>query len=161
VDLSKLNTSDWLVGGGAIAFLISLFLPWYGDPTGFSDFANNGSDYFLTGWIPLLLIIAAFVFTVLPKLADGVNLPETIGPLPRLQAALVAAGAAAILVLLRLIIASDNVGDIDTDFTLDRKYGLFLALLAAIAVAAGAFLKYQGNEDADSSSSSSAPPTPF
>jgi hypothetical protein len=160
VDLSKLNTSDWLVSGGAIVFLISLFLPWYGIDDQFGSFANNGSDYFLTGWLPMLLIIAVFVFTVLPKLAEGVNLPEVIGPVPRLQAALIAAGAAAVLVLLRLIIASDNVGSIDVDVDLDRKYGLFLALLAAIAVAAGAFLKNQAEEDAGSSSSS-APPTPF
>jgi hypothetical protein len=64
-----------------------------------------------------------------------------------------------VLVLLRLLIASDNVGDIDADVDLDRKYGLFLALLAAIAAAAGAFLKYQGKEGG--TSSSSAPPTPF
>ena len=29
VDFSKLKTSDWLVGGGAIAYLIAMFLPWY------------------------------------------------------------------------------------------------------------------------------------
>ena len=77
---------------------------------------------------------------MLPNLAD-VNLPDQIGPVPRLQAALIAAGVAAVLVLLRLIFPSDNVGSIDVDVNLDRKYGLFLALLAAIAAAAGAFLK--------------------
>lgn len=161
MDLSKLNTSDWLIGGGAIAFLIALFLPWYGIDEGFGSFDNSGADYFLTGWIPLLLLIAVFVLTVLPKLAEGVKLPETIGPLPRLQAALIAAGVAAILVLLRLLIASDNVGDIDVDVNLDRKYGLFVALLASIAAAAGAFLKYQGKEVGGGGAASSGPPTPF
>jgi hypothetical protein len=158
VDLSKLTTSDWLVGGGGLAFLISMFLPWYG-VEGFSEANNSGFDYFLTGWIPLLLVIGTFVLTVLPKLADGVTLPETIGPLPRAQAALIAAGVAAVLVLLRLLITS-SVEVIGTTFDLDRKYGLFVALLAAIAVAAGAFLKYQGDEDAGGNASS-APPTPF
>lgn len=155
MDLSKLNTSDWLIGGGAIAFLIALFLPWYGK----GGFDNSGADYFLTGWIPLLLLIAAFVLTVMPKLAEGMNLPETIGPLPRLQAALIASGVAAVLVILRLLIASDNVGDIDVNVDLDRKIGLFIALLASIAAAAGAFLKYQGKEVGGGSSST--PPTPF
>jgi hypothetical protein len=160
VDFSKLQTSDWLIGGGAIVFLIALFLPWYGFDDEFIDFANNGADYFLTGWIPFLLIIGAFVLAVLPNLADGVNLPENLGPMSRLQAALVAAGAAAVLVLLRLLIASDNVGNIDVDVNLDRKYGLFVALIAAIVVAAGAFMKYQAG-DGDGASSSSTPPTPF
>ena len=35
----------------------------------------------------------------------------------------------------------------DTGFDLDREYGLFLALLAAIGLAAGGFLKSQGARD--------------
>jgi hypothetical protein len=155
VDLSKLNTNDWLVGGGAIAFLISMFLPWYG----LTGASNSGFDYFLTGWIPLLLIIVAFVLTVLPKLADGVNLPDEVGPLPRLQAAMIAAVVAAVLVLLRLLITS-SVEGFGVSVDLDRKFGLFIALLAAIAVAAGAFLKMQAGDE-DTGSSSTAPPTPF
>ena len=162
MDLSKLKPSDWLIGGGTIVFLISLFLPWYGIEEGPFEFNNAGSNYFLTGWLPLLLLIVAFVLLVLPKLADGVNLPNEIGPLPRVQAGLAAAGAAAVLVILRLIIASDNVGDIDTDFKLDRKYGLFLALLAALAAAAGAFMKYSGKDPDDAPGAGpGAPPTPF
>jgi hypothetical protein len=158
VDLSKLKTPDWLIGGGAIVFLISLFLPWYGFDDEFIDFSNSGADYFLTGWLPLLLIIAAFVLGVLPSLVEGVNIPENFGGISRAQATLIAAGVAAILVLLRLLITSDNVGNFDTGVDLDREYGLFLALLAAIAVAVGAFMKYQGGE---TGSSSSTPPTPF
>jgi 4-amino-4-deoxy-L-arabinose transferase-like glycosyltransferase len=159
VDLSKLNTNDWLIGGGAIAFLISIFLPWYGIDEFGVEFNNSGSEYLLTGWLPLALLIIAFVLVVLPKLSDGINLPEEVGPLSRAQAALAAAGAAAVLVVLRLIIPSDNIGSVDADVDLSRKYGLFLALLAVIAAAAGAFLNMQSNEDA--AGPSSAPPTPF
>jgi hypothetical protein len=135
-----------------------MFLPWYG-VEGFSEANNSGFDYFLTGWLPLLLIIVAFVFTVLPKLAEGVNLPDEVGPLPRLQAAMIAAAVAAVLVLLRLLVTSD-VEVLGEDFALDRKYGLFIALLAAIAVAAGAFLKMQSGDE-ETGGSSTAPPTPF
>jgi len=161
VDLSKLKPSDWLIGGGTLLFLISLFLPWYGIEEGPFEFNNSGADYLLTGWIPLLLLIAAFVLAVLPKLADGITIPDPLGPVPRLQAALIAAGAAAVLVVLRLIIASDDIGGFDADVNLDRKYGLFLALIAAVAAAAGAFMKYQGNEPELGSGSSNTPPTPF
>jgi hypothetical protein len=161
VDLSKLNTNDWLIGGGLIVFLIALFLPWYGFENEFIDFANNGSDYLLTGWLPLILLIIAFVFSVVPKLSDGMNLPEEIGPLTRSQAVVAAAGAAAVLVLLRLIIPSDNVGGVDVDADLSREFGLFLALLAAIAAAAGAFLKMQKGDDEGVGGGGAQPPTPF
>ena len=39
---------------------------------------------------------------------------------------------AAVLVVLRLLIGSDDVGSIDTGVDLDRKFGLFLAVIAAI-----------------------------
>jgi hypothetical protein len=61
--------------------------------------------------------------------------------------------------VLRLIIPSDNIGSVDADVDLSRKYGLFLALLAVIAAAAGAFLNMQSAED--TAGPSSAPPTPF
>jgi hypothetical protein len=87
VDLSKLNTNDWLISGGAIAFLISIFLPWYGIDEFGVEFNNSGSEYLLTGWLPLALLIIAFVLVVLPKLSDGINLPDEVGPLSRAQAA--------------------------------------------------------------------------
>lgn len=162
MDFSKLKVTDWLIAGGAIVFLIAMFLPWYGFDTGIGSVNNSGWSYFLGGILPLLLILAVFVITVLPKLADGVNIPDPIGPLPRAQAALAGAAAAAVIVLLRTIIASDNVGSFDVGVNAERKLGLFVALLAAIAVAAGAVMKYQGKEpDSLGGGGSAQPPTPF
>ena len=48
--------------------------------------------------------------------------------------------AAAVIVGLRLVIGSD-VDTIVGDFDLDRKFGLILALIAAIVVAAGGFTR--------------------
>ena len=158
MDFSKLKTSDWLVGGGAIAYLIAMFLPWY-QVKNFSAANVKGWDYFFFGIIPLLLILAVFAILVLPKLADGVKIPETIGPLPRLQAALIGAGAAAAIVLLRLLIKDD--GDVPgaADF-IERGIGLFLAFIAAAVVAVGAFMKYSG-KDPDTATPGSGPATPF
>ncbi len=163
MDLSKLKPSDWMVGGGAIVFLIAMVLPWYGFGDGGFSVNNTGFSYFLSGIIPLLLIIGVFVLTVLPKLVDSINLPDPIGPLPRLQAALAAAGLAAILVVLRLLIASDNVGSVDVGQNADRKFGLILAVLAVLAVAAGAFIKNQEGDDVGIGPGGPAggPPTPF
>lgn len=160
MDLSKMKPSDWLVGGGTLLFLIAMFLPWYKVDFGFADASVNGWDYFLLGIIPLLLLIAATVVTVVPKFVDGVNVPDQVGPLPKLQAALIAAGIATVLVLLRLLLKDDGGVDGADDF-IDRGIGLFLATLAAVAATVGAFLKYQGKEGDEVGPSSSAPPTPF
>jgi hypothetical protein len=136
VDLSKLSTSDRLIAGGGVVYLIAMFLPWYG----LSGGANNGWDYFLGGVIPLLLILVSAGKVLMTAMAPDSKLPDL--PMPWSQVHLIAGAAAAVLVLLRLIIGSD----IDAGFvsiSLDRKYGLFLALLSAAAVAAGGLLKFQ------------------
>jgi len=161
VDLSKLKPGDWLIGGGTLLYLIAMFLPWYKVDFGIVDASTSGWDYFFFGIIPLLLLLAAAALTVLPKLADGVKMPETVGPLPRTQAALAAAALAAVIVLLRILIKDDGGVDDAGDF-IDRGIGLFIATIAAIAVAAGAFLKFSGKEpDTGVGPSSSGPATPF
>jgi hypothetical protein len=161
VDLSKLKISDWLVGGGTIAFLISLALPWYKvDAFGFSVSAK-GYDYTIAGLFSFLLLAGAFVVLVLPKLADGVKIPDPIGPVSRLQAGLILAGLAFVIVLLRIIFKDDGGAGGDADDFIDRGIGLFLAVIAAGAATAGAFMKYSGKEPDEAGPASSGPATPF
>jgi len=138
VDLSKLTTADKLILGGGIAFLISMFLPWWGIDTQFGDAANNGWDYFLGGWLPLLLIVVMCVQVIISRFSPDTTLPDP--PVPWAQVHLIAGAAAAAIVLLRLIIPSDECAA-GFCIDLDREVGLFIALLAALAVAAGGFLK--------------------
>jgi hypothetical protein len=134
MDFNKLTTADRVVGASAAVFLVMFFLPWYGK----GDYNRSGADFFLTGWIPLLLaagmvtliVLTRFTTTALPKL-----------PLPWGQVYLIAGGVIGVLLLLRVIFAStyDLVGF--DDVTLDRKIPLFLAFLAAIGLAVGGFLE--------------------
>jgi hypothetical protein len=163
MDFSKLKPSDWLVGGGTVVFLIALFLPWYkAEVDGFGGGSVNGWSYFLFGIIPLILLAFATVASVVPKLTDSEIVPDPVGPLPRAQAVLIAAGAAAVIVLLRILIKDD--GDVPSilqdEIDISRGIGLFLGFLAAAAAAAGAFMKFQDKEEIGSGPSS-APPTPF
>jgi hypothetical protein len=160
VDLSKLKPGDWLIGGGMIVFFIALFLPWYGLDTGFGSVDNSGWDYMLGAVIPWVLLAIAFVIAVLPKFVEGVKIPDPVGPLPKAQAVLVLCAVALVIVILRLVIGSDNVGSVDVDVDLDRKIGLFLGLIAAIAATVGAFLKFSGKE-VDGPTAGSGPATPF
>src|SRR5512132_1651777 len=130
MDLNKLTTADRVVSISAIVFLIAMFLPWWGISTDFGSASNTGTDYFLTGWIPLVVAIAMARFgtTQLPKL-----------PIPWGQAFLIAGGLAAVLVILRLIVPADE-GSGSFSVDLDRKWGLFVAVIAAIGLAVGGFL---------------------
>jgi hypothetical protein len=138
VDLSKLTTADKLIIGGGLAYLIFMFLPWYGVED-FTDASNSGWDYFLGGIIPLLIILVMVAQIVVTKFSDT-ELPSP--PVPWSQVHLIAGVAVAIILLLRLLIGSD-VEVFGEDFDLERKYGLFLAVIAAIVVAVGGFLKSQ------------------
>jgi peptidoglycan biosynthesis protein MviN/MurJ (putative lipid II flippase) len=147
VDLSKLTQSDKVIGISGILLLIFSFFPWYGIDTAFGNYNRNGWDYFLFGTLPVLLAIAIVVLIALQRFSD-VKLPDL--PIPWTQAYLIGAGIAAALILLKLLIG-DDVANVD----LDRKFGLFLALLAALGLVAGCVLKSR-----EPASDTDAPPAP-
>jgi hypothetical protein len=144
MDLNKLTLSDKLIAGGGIAYLIFMFLPWYGIDTGFGSVDNTGWDYFLGGILPLILIAIMVAHVLVTALSPSTKIPDL--PLPWSQVHLLAGAVAAILVVLRLVIGSDDIGSVDTGVDLDRKVGLFLALVAALVVAVGGFLKSQDGD---------------
>ena len=146
MDLNKLTQGEKVIGGSAIALLIFSFLPWYGIDFNIvgvrGSYSRSGWDYFLFGIIPVLLAIAMVVVIALSRFTET-KLPDP--PLPWGQIHLIAGCVAGAHVLLKLLIGDDVSG-----FDLDRKYGMFLALIAGIGLAAGGFLK--------SKEAASAPP---
>jgi hypothetical protein len=140
VDLNKLSTADKVIGASAILFLLALFMPWYGLAGG----SNNGWDYFLTGILPLL-IAAAMVAVIAIQRFTTTELPRP--PIPWSQIHLIAGAVIVVLLLLRVLITSD-VEVLGESFDLDRKYGLWIALIAAIGLGVGGYLKNQESEDA-------------
>lgn len=143
MDLNKLTLGDKVLAGSGIALFIFSFLRWYGlDRTvGTGSFkqsfsySENGWDYFLFGILPALLALALVAYVVM-RLLDGVDLPQL--PVPWGVVVLGAAALAALLVILKLLMGASHSG-----VDLDRKYGIFLATLAALGLAAGGFLKFQ------------------
>ena len=154
MDLSKLTTADKLIVGGGIAYLIFMFLPWYGIDVPFGgSYNNSGWDYFIGGILPMILIAVMVAHVLITRFAPDTNVPDL--PLPWGQVHLIAGAAAAVLLVLRLLIGSDDVAGVDVGVDLDRTFGLFLAVLAAIAVGVGGFLKSQ---EADASTPGTPPP---
>jgi hypothetical protein len=158
VDLSKLSKSDRLIVAGGLVLFIASFFPWFsvkvhggaGLGIGTTAATGNGWDVgFLWAGLPALLGLAAAAVILATKLGSATlpQLPVTWG-----QAFLGAGALSALLVILKLLIGEDGGGSIGTvRVSVDRSWGLFLATLAALAFAAGGYLKFS-EENAGSAS---------
>lgn len=155
MDLSKLTLSDRIIAASGILFVIFSFLPWYGKSVGVFSHTESGWSYFLFGIIPALLTIAILAYVAIRVFSPNTNLPDL--PVPWATAVLIAAGLAAVLVVLKLLIGAKYSGA-----DLDRKYGLFLAVLAVLGLAAGAAMAFMAEQKGTTSGGTgSTPPTPF
>jgi hypothetical protein len=138
VDLSKLTRGEQLIVGGGIVYLIAMFLPWY-DRDILLFGRSTGWDDLLGGIVPLLLIAAMAARVLLTRYSPATPQPRPPIPWPQLHLALgVAVG---VILVLRTLIDSDVHGGGET-IARYRQYGLFVALLAALAVAGGGVLKF-------------------
>lgn len=132
--MDKFKTSDWMMVGGGGLMLICFVLPWSSFSIGgFSESGDNPFNYFFTGGIAWLLVVAVGILALL----------NVLGKLPATQPwhliFLAAAGLGALLMILRVLIGGRSELGID----LDRGYGMYVAAIAAIVAGAGAFMNFQ------------------
>ena len=146
MDFSKFKTSDWLKVGGALVFLIFGFLNWVSIEAGGLT-ADDGTafDFFFTGTVPWILVVATGVLTVL--LVMG-TLKKDMAPWPMIF--LAATGAASLLMLIRVIFnplenkdAAEALG-----FEIKRGIGMYGSLLGSLAACAGSFLGFKESDSA-------------
>lgn len=135
VDLSKFKTSDWLKVGGALGFFIFGFFNWLKSDFGYGGGANV-FDFFWTGTLPWILVMATGVITVL--LATGKMKPGTL-PWPLIM--LAATALAALLLLLRLLF--NPIGCPIDDCGVSRGIGMILSVISGVVAAVGAFLGFK------------------
>jgi len=144
MDLSKFKTSDWLKVGGAIAFFIFGFFSWVTvdglGTIGLSSGGGNVFDFFWTGTLPWILIMATGVVTVL--LVLEILKPGNL-PLPLIM--LAASALAALLLVIRLIFNPLEGKDIleAAGFNVGRGFGMIACAVAGVVVFAGAFLGFK------------------
>jgi len=139
--MNKLTTSDKIIAGSGIVLFIAYFLPWFKvdfGPLGGSASASGSDVGFFWATLPMLLGLIAAGVVIANKLFD-VKLPDL--PIPWGQAFLGAGALAALLVVLKLLIGEDPSSIVK------RAFGLFLAALASLGLAAGGFLKFQEGDD--------------
>jgi hypothetical protein len=136
VDLSDFRSGDWLIiAGSAVMMIFGVTLKWasFGNIKRYIAF-----DYFLTGGIAWLLLVAAGVITFV--LASGLIPSAGTGWSLIL---LIMTGAATALMLLRLILGAGEQGDQN----LDRANGMYIAFLAAAVAFGGAISNYRAERE--------------
>ena len=153
MDINKLSLSDRIIVASGILLFIAYFLPWFKvSIEGFEDIPGtggsataSGSDVdFLWSTLPMLIGLVMAGVIVASKLFD-VKLPDL--PVTWGQAHLGLGALAAFLVVLKLLMGHEFCA-FGECVDLDRKWGMFVAAIAALGLAAGGFLKYQEGDDA-------------
>jgi hypothetical protein len=134
MDFSKFKVYDWLIIGGGIGMLIfGTVLDWIKIDAGPFGSASGGNafDFFFTGTVPWILLVATAVVTFLlvqgTMKSDGLPWPMIIAFVTVLSA---------FLLLMRFIF---NPGIPDG---VDRGIGMILSLLAGIVSAVGGVMMF-------------------
>ena len=138
MDLTKLTRTDRIIAGAGLVLFISAFLPWFkAEFAGFSDTGNGWDVSFIFGGLPALLGLLSAGVVLATKLGNAKmpDMPFTSG-----QAMLGVGALSALLVVIKLLIGEDSPG-----FGVDvsRSWGLFVATIAALALAGGGYLAFQ------------------
>jgi hypothetical protein len=132
----------WISAGGALLLLISVFLSWYsasgsvkvGTITVASGSASESgwSSGSLAKLVALLALVALAVW-VIELFVPTVTLPA--------PAWMIAGGAGAIAILFVLIKIVDKPSSGVSGISVGTSFGIWLALVSAIAVVVGAYLR--------------------
>jgi hypothetical protein len=139
-DFAAVPRSVWISAGGAFVLLISVFFSWYtlsvhAGPLSISKSGSGWDTTDVAKLVALLALVALAVWAV-ELFAENVNLPW--------PAAMIAGacGVLAILLVLYRIVSKpgDLGGPLPTGVSVGTAWGIYLSLIAAIAVVVGAYM---------------------
>lgn len=139
-DFAAVPRSVWISAGGALVLLISVFFSWYtlsvhAGPLSISKSGSGWDTTDVAKLVALLALVALAVWAV-ELFAENVNLPW--------PAAMIAGacGVLAILLVLYRIVSKpgDLGGPLPTGVSVGTAWGIYLSLIAAIAVVVGAYM---------------------
>lgn len=140
MDFSKFKTSDWMKIGGAVGFVLFGFVGWVKvSVQGIGSDTGNVFDFFWTGTVPWILVVAAGLITFL--LANGSLKPGKVAWTPLMMAGNL---LAAVLVLIRLLFNPLEGKDVASSLGVDisRSAGLYLSAIAAVVALIGSYLAF-------------------
>jgi hypothetical protein len=153
----RLSRGEQLAGiAGLILILVMFLFAWYGIPEFAGAPSFPGADAFdaLDDWVNIILVFTAFSAMALALFGSDVSR----APIPLSTITTVLGGISSIVLLIYLISPPDE---------LDRKIGIWLGLVSAVAIALGGYLamqeegtSFQGAADRLGGSHGTEPGTP-
>ncbi len=127
-DLKRLTRNDQIVGGAAIVFVISLFLPWFTVSDGVFSGSVNGLWH---GYMYIGLILAVAVLAYLVLRAGFDRLPFKL-PVEHEKAMLAATAVIFVLTVLSFVFKPAGVSDAFASINWGWGFGAFIGLAAAV-----------------------------
>ena len=124
MDLRRLRAGEWVAGLMGLVLLVSLFLPWYSDPSG------SRTGWQSLGALDVVLAVVALSALAIPVVTAFHRVPAV--PLAHQSLTVLAGAVAFLLVLIRVL----NM----PDWAVEREWGLWVALAASFGVLAGSLL---------------------
>jgi hypothetical protein len=155
MDTSRLTPGDISAGVGGIVLLVSLWLNWYGVSVNVRGFSASSSA---SGWevlttIDIILFLIALAAIVLVATKAAGALPPDVP----VSTVLLALGALAVLLVLFRIIDTPAPSDLPDEIDVDRKIGIFLALIGAAGIVYGG---WRSNEESVGTRAAATSPPP-
>jgi hypothetical protein len=177
-DPSNISRGAWVSIGGAVVLLISVFLNWYtasvsisGGSGPFGNLSKSGSasgvDATDIAWIVFFLAVIALAAWVIELWVEGVTIPY-----PAWLVSGICGVLSVVLVLYRIIdkpagagtntSGSLTFGNSKLTWSIGTSFGIWLALLASIAMLVGAYLMLneQNTTATQDAEAAPAPPVP-
>ena len=148
--LGDIPRSIMISGIGAIVLILSVFFTWYtvSVHVNLGNFGGVGGSQGFSGheatdiaWLVFLLGIVALAGWIVELYVPTVELP-----VPAWQIALVTGAVSVLLVLFRIISKPGGFSSSVAGVDVSLSWGIFVALLAAIAVTAGAYMRMQESQ---------------
>jgi hypothetical protein len=147
VDFSSVSRSVWISAGGALVLLISVFFNWYtveasvkiGNINQSASASESGWDSGAAAKLVALLALIALAAWIVELFVPTFELP-----FPAWMIAGAAGALALLLVLLRIVDKPGGGASINSPgihASVGTAFGIWLALIAAIAVVVGAYLR--------------------
>jgi hypothetical protein len=129
-DASQVKRSTWIAGGGAVVLLLSTFFAWWTVSAGGFSASASGWDTGALGKLVFLVALIAIILVVV----DHMKIDISQLPVAPSLALLGDAAIGVLFVLWRFL---------DTPNHVSWAWGLYVALLASLALTYGAWLKLQ------------------
>ena len=134
MDKNRLSQGDMIAGAGALGLFLFLFLDWFGP-------VNAWQGFDILDILLAAIAIAVIVLVATRAMGNDVNVPGGRAE------AIFLLGFAATMIVLTFILEGE-----------ERKIGIWLSLLAALAITYGGWHARRGHAGAHHGTTSAAPP---